>query len=574
MILKQVLNVLNKEQTKKFYICGFLNFLNAILELIGLVSITVIVLLIVSPDAYLEKLNNFNSIFFKQIIDQMRNMEIALYFSGFVFFITTIIKLLIKQYSIKLSINLSTETSNLLFKNYINKKYIYLFESTSAKLLSLVNHHSPKFSSSIISSLQNLINSFSLIIILLGSLIYVGGVKSLISLLIVTTICGLTYFIIRKKIHLNELAVIQSDVKRQHILNESYNNIKYLKLSKKYIRLTNLFDNVGKIYSKALTKNQQFLHVAKPMLEIAFLIIAIVFINLTLDNNGADIIKHIPVISFILLSFYRMIPSVQIIFQSMVHIKGALETLSIIENEVMQTELQEKPINQKNVSEIIFNEKIEISSINFNYQSGKRLFHDISLKIKKNSCVVFIGKSGQGKTTIVDIICKLLEPINGKLLVDGIEINEKNKYSYQNKIGYLSQSFYIINDSLINNVIFYDEINQENIKKAKFFLSKLFDEIEVKNLIDNQVNVGENGVKLSHGQRQRLLIVRLLYENKSILILDEPTSALDEKNVEKLIEILKNLKKNKTIILTSHHKDVLEVCDQTFLVANGKVEKK
>ena len=437
-----------------------------------------------------------------------------------------------------------------------------------------MNHHSPKFSSSIISSLQNLINSFSLIIILLGSLIYVGGVKSLISLLIVTTICGLTYFIIRKKIHLNELAVIQSDVKRQHILNESYNNIKYLKLSKKYIRLTNLFDNVGKIYSKALTKNQQFLHVAKPMLEIAFLIIAIVFINLTLDNNGADIIKHIPMISFILLSFYRMIPSVQIIFQSMVHIKGALETLSIIENEVMQTELQEKPINQKNVSEIIFNEKIEISSINFNYQSGKRLFHDISLKIRKNSCVVFIGKSGQGKTTIVDIICKLLEPINGKLLVDGIEINEKNKYSYQNKIGYLSQSFYIINDSLINNVIFYDEINQENIKKAKFFLSKLFDEIEVKNLIDNQVNVGENGVKLSHGQRQRLLIVRLLYENKSILILDEPTSALDEKNVEKLIEILKNLKKNKTIILTSHHKDVLEVCDQTFLVANGKVEKK
>ena len=68
--------------------------------------------------------------------------------------------------------------------------------------------------------------------------------------------------------------------------------------------------------------------------------------------------------------------------------------------------------------------------------------------------------------------------------------------------------------------------------------------------------------------------MRLLYENKSILILDEPTSALDEKNVEKLIEILKNLKKNKTIILTSHHKDVLEVCDQTFLVANGKVEKK
>tara|TARA_B110000459_G_scaffold154922_1_gene169349 strand:- start:1507 stop:1812 length:306 start_codon:yes stop_codon:yes gene_type:complete len=85
-------------------------------------------------------------------------------------------------------------------------------------------------------------------------------------------------------------------------------------------------------------------------------------------------------------------------------------------------------------------------------------------------------------------------------------------------------------------------------------------------------NVGENGVKLSHGQKQRLLLVRLLYENKEILILDEPTSSLDEKNIIKLKKILKDLKKDNTIIITSHNKNMLEVCDKAFLVADNKIE--
>ncbi len=572
MLLKKVLNILNKEQTKKFYICGFLNFLFAILELIGLVSLSVIVLLIISPDTYLEKLNNFNLIFFEQAVDQMRNLEFVLYFSGFIFVITTIIKLLIKQYTIKFTINLSVQTGDLLFSKYINKKYIHLFEFTSAKLLSLANFHSARFATSIVNPLLSLINSFSIIIILLISLIYVGGPKTIVSLLLVTLVCVLIYGFIRKKIQLNEESIIESNIERQNILNESHNNIKYLKLSKKYARLMDLFIVFGKKYARSLSSNQIFLHWAKPLLEICFLIIATVFITITLDNKNSNIIDHIPVIAFFLLSFYRMIPSVQIIFQAFVHIKGSLETINIIEKEINKTELQEKQINNKDIVKINFNEKIEINSVSFNYQKGKKLFEDISLEIKKNSCVAFFGKSGQGKTTIIDLICNLIDPIEGKLLVDQIEICEKNKYSYQSKIGYLSQNFYIINESLINNVILYDENNFENRNKAKLLLNKLFDNLEIKHLIENEKNVGENGVKLSHGQKQRLLLVRLLYENKEILILDEPTSSLDEKNIIKLKKILKDLKKDNTIIITSHNKNMLEVCDKAFLVADNKIE--
>ena len=267
-----------------------------------------------------------------------------------------------------------------------------------------------------------------------------------------------------------------------------------------------------------------------------------------------------------------MIPSIQIIFQAFVHIKGSLETINIIEKEINETEHQEKKIDNENIIKINFNEKIEISSVTFSYQKGKKLFERISLEIEKNSCVAFFGKSGQGKTTIIDLISNLIEPNEGKLLVDGIEICEQSRYSYQSKIGYLSQNFYIINESIINNVILHDENNSENRNKAKLLLNKLFDDLEIKNLVENEKKVGENGVKLSHGQKQRLLLVRLLYENKEILILDEPTSSLDEKNIIKLKEILKDLKKNKTIIITSHNKNMLEICDNAFLVDNNKIE--
>lgn len=571
MILKKIFNIFDKNQSNKFYICGFLNFIFAILELIGLLFLSLIVLLIISPDIYLEKLNNFKLIFFEKFFDLMRNHKFVIYFSSFIFTITTILKLLIKQYTIKFTTNLSIEIGDLLFSKYVNTKYIHLFEFTSAKLLNLVNYHSARFANSIVSSSLSIINSFSIILILLISLIYVGGLKTLVSLLTVSSICVLIYALIRKKIKLNEKNIIDSDIERQSIINESYNNIKYLKLSKKYIRLINIFSVFGKNYAKSLTYNQIVLHWAKPSLEIFFLIITIIFLTITIDNKNFNIVDHVPVITFFLLSFYRMIPSIQIIFQAFVHIKGSLETINIIEKEINRIEHQEKRVYNEDIIKTDFNEKIEINSVTFNYQKGKKLFERISFEIKKNSCIAFFGKSGQGKTTIIDLICNLIEANEGKLFVDGIEICEQNKYSYQSKIGYLSQNFYIINKSLINNVILYDENNLENRNKAKILLNKLFDDLEIKNLIENE-KVGENGVKLSHGQKQRLLLVRLLYENKEILILDEPTSSLDEKNIIKIKDILKDLKKNKTIIITSHNKDILEICDKVYLVDNGKIE--
>jgi len=572
-IINKIFFILNKKQKKNFYILSFLNFLNSFMELAGLVSLSVIILLTVNPELYLDKLNNVS--FYPDLLKfglvKLENLNFSIYFFASIFLITTIFKFLIKYYTINFSVKLNTEISNLLFKNFVNKKYIYLFDDTSSKLLNLANYHSGRFSNSIVNPVLNLISSISLIIILLISFIGIGGFKTLIALIFIFFISILVYLILSKFISRNEKNIIENDIKRQNILNEGFNNIKYLKLSKKYFRLIKHYILFGNIYGKSLIFNLTSLHVAKPILEISFLLIAVVFlsINLNIDNNS--LIEYLPLISFILLSFYRMMPSVQIMYQSFVHIKGSLGTLDELMRVLSNETHQEKLIKDNDQEKINFNKDIFLENISFNYKDKENLFEDVSIDIKKNSCVAFYGKSGQGKSTIIDIICGLIEPSKGKLKIDGTVINEKNQLSYQNKIGYLSQNFYILNDTILNNVIFFEEINNENYIKAKNLLLRLFDNIEIKNFLENEEKVGENGIKLSQGQRQRLLITRLLFEDKEILILDEPTSSIDENNIHKLKKIVESLKKDKTVIITSHNKEILKVCDQIFVVDNNKI---
>lgn len=571
-MLKKIYFILKKgNNSKNFFLLSILNIFYSIIELVGLISISVIVLLVINPDLYLNKINSLDFIKYipEFLIGHLNNINQSMYLFAIIFIIVTIIKFIIKYLSIRFLVSLSIKTSGILFKNYLNKKFIDLFEVTSAKLLNLANFHSNRFANSIVSPILNLINSMSLLLILLISFVVVGGYKIIYSLSFVTLACVVIYFTVSKKISLNEKKIIDNDIKRQGILMESITNIKYLILSNKIIKLINFYNVLGKISARSMAFNQSTLHFAKPFLEILFVTLAVIFIDLNLKKDQ-NLIEYLPILSFFLLSSYRMLPGIQIIYQALVHIKGNLRSVYVIEQELLNSQkIKQIP---ENISEkISFNENLKINNLTFGYNNNFNLFENVNLDIKKNSCIAFYGKSGQGKTSIIDIICGLMEPKSGHISIDNKKINKNNLMSYQNKIGYLSQYFYIIDDTLINNVIFSDEKTKENIKKAKYFINQLFETTELDKIVQEDETVGENGLKLSHGQKQRLIIVRLLYENKEILILDEPTSSIDEKNILKLKSILEKLKLNKTIILTTHNKEILKICDKVFLVDDKKV---
>ena len=222
---------------------------------------------------------------------------------------------------------------------------------------------------------------------------------------------------------------------------------------------------------------------------------------------------------------------------------------------------------------INFKTEIELKNVSFTYENNKKKILDrINLKIKKNSKIAIVGKSGSGKTTIVDIIIGLLKPSEGYLLIDGIKLSQLPNWN--RKIGYIPQNFYLFDESIKRNVAF--GINEKNINIDKVNKAIEFAQLRdfVKSL-DNGIEtvVGNQGIMLSGGQKQRIIIARAAYNDPDILILDEATSAIDEEVEKEFINNLLKIGKNKTIIIISHRSTTIKNCDKIFKIEDGKLNE-
>ena len=196
------------------------------------------------------------------------------------------------------------------------------------------------------------------------------------------------------------------------------------------------------------------------------------------------------------------------------------------------------------------------------------------MSISVKNTIGFVGATGSGKTTVVDIILGLLEAQNGTLEIDGKVINKQNSQSWQRTIGYVPQHIYLSDDTVAANIAFGlnpGDINKEEIQKVSKIAS-LHD--FVTNELPNkyETTIGERGVRLSGGQRQRIGIARALYFNPQVLILDEATSALDNITEKHVMDSINKLSKDKTIILIAHRLSTVKKCDKIFLFEKGELK--
>ena len=199
------------------------------------------------------------------------------------------------------------------------------------------------------------------------------------------------------------------------------------------------------------------------------------------------------------------------------------------------------------------------------------------MKIYKGEKIGIVGKTGSGKSTLVDIIMGLLEPVSGTLAIDDKDLyHEKNKkylYSWRSLIAHVPQNIYLADSTIAENIalgcnlkeIDFERLNQV-AEKAQIL------EYIVKNPNGFYQRVGERGTLLSGGQRQRIGIARALYQRKSLLILDEATSALDSGTELNVMESIKDLSKDMTVLIISHRISTLNYCDRIFRVENGKLK--
>lgn len=215
--------------------------------------------------------------------------------------------------------------------------------------------------------------------------------------------------------------------------------------------------------------------------------------------------------------------------------------------------------------------KIEFKQVTFQH-GHKRILDDASTSLEHHIINTLIGPSGVGKTTVADLVCGLLKPQSGEIIVDGIPLNDIDISYWRSQIGYVTQENNLLNTSIKENVTLGDSkfTDQEiNTSLSKAHCESFINELP----LGTSTIVGENGAHLSGGQRQRILIARAIVHSPSLLILDEATSALDSETEHSLSMIFKELSKEITIISISHRQVMINASDNIIKLENGKFTK-
>ena len=289
--------------------------------------------------------------------------------------------------------------------------------------------------------------------------------------------------------------------------------------------------------------------------------------------RGVNLSYFIPTLSVFVVAAFRMLPSfgrITSFMNMMIFNKPAVEA---VYNDVrIMNELDELK-TVENDNELIFNNKIDISCVAYSYpNTTAEVLKRVDISIKKNESIGFIGPSGQGKTTLADIILGILTPSKGTIEVDGKDITE-NMTSWHHMLGYIPQTIFLCDDTIRKNVAY--GINEEDIDDERVI--RALEEAQIKDFVlrlEEGINteIGERGVRLSGGQRQRIGIARALYNNPEVLILDEATSALDNDTEVAVMDAINRLQGNKTLIIIAHRLSTIENCDKIYRINDGFAE--
>jgi len=280
-------------------------------------------------------------------------------------------------------------------------------------------------------------------------------------------------------------------------------------------------------------------------------------------------------IGIFMISSIRIIPSINRIIISLQNINFSEPTFnSILIDLNQETKKNLESSLQTGGNKIKFEKEIEFKNVFFTYpKSTKPILKNINFSIKKHEFLGIVGETGSGKSTFVDLLIGLLSPTKGTITVDGKNINGNLK-GWKEKLGYVPQNFYLLDESIKNNVAFGYKENELNIEKVKSSIDKSQLTKFVKNLKDGLLsNVGERGVNISGGEKQRLGIARALYNDPDILVFDEATSSLDLETEKRILETLIEIKKNKTIIFVTHRTSSLSYCDKVFKIQNHEIKE-
>jgi ATP-binding cassette subfamily B protein len=414
---------------------------------------------------------------------------------------------------------------------------------------------------------------YNIIIFLLTFLIlsYINFYISILATAFFIILYILIIFFFKDKIIKNGSIIANEQPLNLKIIRETFSGFRDILLNNNQKFYTNIFSNSSNKLLKAQDKFKFIYSIPRPIIETV-LLMSVGFVIAINSNNYESLEKLLPFLATIAVAAQRILPILNHLYTSHATNLDQTESLRFIITFLSKETIS---FDNKKIKPLEFSKSIVLKNVSFYYNSKTSpILKDINLNILAGSRIGIIGKSGSGKSTLADLILGIVNPIKGEILVDGKSIINK-KQSWYSKVANVPQNIFITEQTIAENIAFGVEKNKIDLNKVK----NVAKQAQISDFIESKSGgywsfIGEKGLKISVGQRQRIAIARALYKKSSLIVFDEATSSLDS-DVEKLIlNTIFNLnRKNYTLIIISHKFQNLKKCDFIYKIENSKLKK-
>lgn len=577
----KILQILDKKDKKNLFFLILVILVNAFLESLGVASIFPFIALILNPDII-----NSNKIIYSlfQISKNfgINNEKDFIFFFGCSLFAFLLFSLSFKAFSSYLQIRFSlmkeyTIASKLL-KKYLSEDFKWFLNRNSSELSKLILSEIHVIIYQTFVPIITLIAYGTVAITIIGALLIIDTNVTILVSTIFIFFYLIMYFLLKDKLSKFGETRLSSNKLRYKIISEIFTSFKYVKLSGLETFYLDQFNEPAKKFSSSQTKSEiiaQLPHFFLELLAFGGLILS----ALVIMSLNSDFVSFVPFLSMYAFAGYRLIPAFKLIYISFAHLKFSSKSFQSIYNDLTLNQKNNKKDNklsdaQNNPSNnITFKRKLVLENISFKYlDNQKMVINKLNIEIPAYNKIGIIGTSGAGKTTLIDIITGLLVPTVGYVKLDDKILNNTNVKNWQKNIGYVPQDIFLIEDSLASNIAL--GVNKEDIDYD--YMKKVCKLANIDDFIKSltkgyDTKIGENSIRLSGGQTQRIGIARALYRKPSLIIFDEATSSLDYENEKIVMDSINNISNQTTIVQISHRLNTIKHCDKIYIIKNGSI---
>ena len=485
-----------------------------------------------------------------------------------------LMRVLLLWASVKFSFILGVDLSVGIFTQVINQPYIAHTKQNSSDIISAISIKIAQVINGVVLSVLNMISSFIIFIAIITILLVINPGASLIAILFFSLLYLFFYLYVKQKLKVNSSNITRESSSLIKILQEALGGIRDIIIDGNQNFYRSIFWRADLVFRKSLGNNLFITNSPRYFME-TFGVLLIVLLAYMLSTQGEkSFADGIPVLGALALGAQRLLPVMQIFYNSWGNIKG---THFVLEEVLFFLNINDgKTMNVIN-NNCAFEKNIRLKDVSFGYdENSLPAINKINIDIKKGDCIGVIGKTGSGKSTLIDIMMGLLDPTDGTLEVDENVITSSNRRAWQSRIAHVPQNIYLSDSTLEENIAFgipVEEIDSSLVRRAA--ISANIDSVVNEWPLKYKTILGERGIRLSGGQRQRIGIARALYKQADVLFLDEATSSVDSTTESSIMKAIEKLGNDVTLIIIAHRITTLKNCSRILELTNeGKIDEK